>query len=73
MKKNLHVVPCEEGWAIKKEGSNNYIKTFDTKAPCVDYARDLARNEKNELLIHGKDGKIQNRDSYGNDPFPPEG
>ncbi|MCT7748979.1 MAG: DUF2188 domain-containing protein, partial [Lactobacillus crispatus] len=22
---------------------------------------------------HGKDGKIQSRDSYGNDPFPPKG
>ncbi|MBY0544383.1 MAG: DUF2188 domain-containing protein, partial [Gammaproteobacteria bacterium] len=28
---------------------------------------------KVEHFIHGKDGKIQERNSYGNDPFPPRG
>ncbi|EGD1666955.1 DUF2188 domain-containing protein, partial [Escherichia coli] len=23
--------------------------------------------------IHGRDGQIRERDSYGNDPFPPKG
>ncbi len=73
MGKSIHAVPHKNGWACKKEGSNNYIEFFDTKIPCVDYARDLAQKEKSELFIHGKDGKIQSRDSYGNDPFPPKG
>ena len=25
-----------------------------------------------ELIPHGKDGKIQNLNSYGNDPYPPK-
>jgi hypothetical protein len=29
--------------------------------------------EQSELYIHGKDGAIQRKDSYGNDPFPPKG
>lgn len=34
------------------------------------------RNRKinpTKLLIHGKDGKIREKNSYGNDPYPPEG
>ncbi|WP_338587823.1 DUF2188 domain-containing protein [Paenibacillus sp. Y5S-9] len=29
--------------------------------------------QKTELIIHGKDGKIQSKDSHGNDPYPPKG
>jgi hypothetical protein len=25
------------------------------------------------LVIHGKDGRIRDRDSHGKDPFPPKG
>jgi hypothetical protein len=31
----------------------------------------LCKKERAELVIHGKDGKIQDSDSYGKDPFPP--
>jgi hypothetical protein len=24
-------------------------------------------------VIHGRDGKIQSKDSHGHDPFPPKG
>ena len=30
-------------------------------------------NQESELFIHGKNGRIRERDSYGNDPFPPRG
>ena len=33
--------------------------------------RELAINQQAELIIHGVDGKIQNSNSYGNDPCPP--
>ena len=36
-------------------------------------AREIARNQESELLIHGQNGRIRARDSYGNDPFPPKG
>ena len=44
-----------------------------TQAEAIDRARELARSQKAELIVHGKDGKIRARDSYGNDPFPPRG
>ncbi|TCP05507.1 uncharacterized protein DUF2188 [Rubrivivax gelatinosus] len=32
----------------------------------------MARQGQGELLIHGQDGRIRARDSYGNDPCPPK-
>jgi len=29
------------------------------------------RRERVEVVEHGKDGRIQDSDSYGRDPFPP--
>lgn len=70
--KNWHVVPHGDKWAAKREGSDRASKTFDTKKEAEEYAREKARQAGGELTIHGKDGKIQDRDSYGNDPYPPK-
>ncbi|MEQ9568321.1 MAG: DUF2188 domain-containing protein, partial [Pseudomonadales bacterium] len=29
--------------------------------------------QQTELYIHGKDGRIRERNTYGKDPFPPRG
>ena len=46
---------------------------IDTQAKAIQRAREIARNQESELFIHGKNGRIRERDSYGNDPFPPRG
>ncbi len=71
--KNQHVVSHENGWAVKSAGSDRATKTFDRQSDAIDFARDVARNQRSELLVHGADGKIRARDSYGNDPHPPKG
>lgn len=74
-KKSNHVVPSREkgGWTVKKSGSTKASKSFDKKSDAVRYARELSRKEQTELYIHKKDGRIQDRNSYGKDPFPPKG
>lgn len=73
-KKNQHVVPNPDGgWGVKGAGNEKFTKLFDRKVEAVDYGRDVSENQGSELFIHGKDGKIQTRDSHGNDPFPPKG
>jgi len=44
----------------------------DTKADALKIGKEIAKNRQSELNILGKDGKIQNKNSYGNDPFPPK-
>lgn len=69
-----HVVPSPKkgGWDVKRGGSDRASRHFDKKADAVDYGRGVSRNAGSEFLIHGKDGKIQNSDSHGGDPFPPK-
>lgn len=70
-KKDIHVVPHEDGWARRKEGAERAGSVHDTKADAVEQAREQARRERVDVIIHGRNGKIQDSDSYGNDPFPP--
>lgn len=71
--KNLHTVPHGDGWANRREGADRVSRTFDTKREAEQAGRDTAKREGVEHLIHNKDGKIGERNSYGNDPFPPVG
>lgn len=72
-KKNQHVVPTGDGnWGVRGEGNSKVTKKTPTQSEAIDVARDIAKNQKSEVVIHRKDGKIRDKDSYGNDPFPPE-
>lgn len=69
-----HVVPLDDGgWAVKKGGSSRDSAHFERKQDAVDRGREISRNQGTELNIHGRDGKIQQKDSHGHDPFPPKG
>lgn len=71
--KNQHVVPHSDGWAVKGENNSKATAVTSTQKEAINIARDIARNQQSELLIHGENGRIRARDSYGNDSFPPEG
>ncbi len=72
-KKTHHVVPnTQGGWNVKKGGGKKSIKHFTQKKDAENYARQISTNQGSELIIHGKDGKIQRSDSHGNDPNPPK-
>jgi len=68
-----HVVPDPKGgWKVKRSNSDRSSGNFDKKQDAVNFGRELSKNQKTELVIHGKDGKIQRKDSHGNDPNPPK-
>jgi hypothetical protein len=69
--KNQYVVPTKDGWGVKGEGNSKLTVKTDTKADALKIGKEIAKNQQSELTILGKDGKIQNKNSYGNDPFPP--
>jgi hypothetical protein len=69
-----HVVPNpDSGWNVKRGGGQKASHHTDTKAEAEKIARGISKNQGTELIIHGKDGKIQRKDSHGNDPYPPQG
>lgn len=73
MGKNQHVVPHAKGWAVKGEGNSRASSIHPTQAGAISAARETAIRERSEMLIHGEDGRIRERNTYGKDPFPPKG
>lgn len=71
---NQHVTPHPDGgWQVKGENNERATKRTETQNQANEIARNIAINQKSELFIHGEDGRIRERNSYGKDPFPPKG
>jgi hypothetical protein len=70
-KGNPHVVPRGDEWAVQREGGNRASSLHPTQAEAIDAGRRIAQNERSELFIHRPNGQIRDRDSFGNDPYPP--
>lgn len=72
--KAQHVVYSSDGkWAVRRAGAFKATRIFVTQKEAIKYAHDVARNNKTELFIHGRDGLIRERNSYSSDPYPPKG
>ncbi len=71
--KNQHVVPHGNEWAIRGEGNDRLTKIVGTQKEAIEIARGISINQNSELFIHGENGRIRERNTYGEDPFPPKG
>lgn len=73
-RKNQWVTPHPEGgWQVKGENNQKATIRTHTQAEAITKAREIAKNQKAEVIIQGQDGKIREKNSYGKDPFPPRG
>ena len=72
MGKNQHVVPHDSRWAVRGAGNSRVSSIHRTQGAAINSARRTARGERSEVVIHGRDGQIRDKDSYGNDPCPPK-
>lgn len=71
-RKEYHVVPHENGWAVKKNNASKSSACTSTKSDAVSKAKELSKNSGSEMVVHGKNGKIQYSNSYGKDPCLPK-
>jgi hypothetical protein len=65
---DVHVMPGEKGWRVKVEGSDRPRSTHKSRSEAAKAARTIARSNKSELLIHGRNGRVRDRSTYGQDP-----
>lgn len=72
-RKNQHVVPHNGDWAVRGAGNSRVTSIHDTQSDAASSARRIAQNQGSEVVIHRADGRIRDKDSYGNDPYPPKG
>jgi uncharacterized protein YdaT len=62
-----------EGGPSKDGGATRASKVTDTQREAIAAGKRIAERDKTELVIHGENGRIREKDSYGNDPYPPKG
>lgn len=71
-KNEHHVVHNRGGWDVKRNGSQRVSIHTETKAEAVKIGRIISQRNGSELVIHGINGRIQQKDSHGKDPCPPK-
>ncbi len=73
-KKDVHVTPRADGdWNVLRAGGERASSVHRTQAEAEAAGRRLARQDQVEFNLHGRDGRIREKDSYGNDLNPPIG
>lgn len=72
-KKNQHVVLHSNGWAVRGARNQRSTSVHRTQREAIGAARSIARNQGSEMIVHGVNGRIRERNTYGKDPFPPKG
>ena len=67
-KSDVHVAPQGDRWAVKEEGNQQATSTHRTQSAAIDAGRRQPRRNRSELLVHGRNGRIRLRRTYGGDP-----
>ena len=71
--KGQHVVPSGGKWSVRRAGAERASGVYSTQQEAIERAREIAKNQGAELYIHGRDGRIRERSTFGKDPYPPKG
>ncbi len=66
--KSIHVVPAADEWRVEAAGRELCSHHHRTQADAEKCAREEAMRDHAELVIHGRDGQIERKDSFGHDP-----
>lgn len=61
--KSIHVFINDQGWVVKRI-KDSQARIFRSKMEAYEHARSKARADKTEVIMHGKDGRIEERESY---------
>ena len=69
----IHVTLKNGSWVVKQPENQRASKICNTQAEAREVARGIAKNQGLEMIVHGVDGKIREKNTYRKDPFPPRG
>lgn len=67
---SYHVIRSPNGgWSVKKGRVSRASKHFDTQADAIEWAKKASKTQGGEFVVHGRDGTIRSRDTYGGDQY----
>jgi hypothetical protein len=58
---------------VKEEDAAAPVATFKTQGQAWEKAKAIARRERSEAVLHGRDGRVRERNTYGHDPRSTKG
>jgi Uncharacterized protein conserved in bacteria (DUF2188) len=64
MARNQHVIPQGVRWAVRGAGNSRATRVLSSRREAIEVAREIARNQRTELVIHGADGRIREKTSF---------
>jgi len=67
-KGDVHVVPSDKGWRVEVEGHSQASGTHATQHAAWQQAKQIAPRNHSESLLHGRNGPIRERNTWGDDP-----
>jgi len=62
-----HVVPYEDGWAVRREGNKRITSKHRKQSTAIRKAKSIAKRKQSDVIIHRASGGIRERISYGED------
>jgi uncharacterized protein YdaT len=65
MAKGQHVVPNKGSWSVKRAGASRASSTHATQAEAIQAATKIAKNQRTDVFVHGRDGRIRERKDPG--------
>lgn len=69
-KVSMHVAPNPDGgWSVTKSSATRASRVFATQLEAIAFGRYAAKKAAKELYVHGIDGTIRYKSSYGQAPM----
>lgn len=59
-----HVVPYEDGWAVRREGNKRITSKHRKQSTAIKKAKTIAKRRNADVIIHRASGGIRERINY---------
>ena len=66
---DVRVLPDQGDWKAEQNGQT--VSKHRTEA--IAAGHEIPTRDDGEFVVHGHDGRIREKDSFGHDPHPPKG
>jgi hypothetical protein len=74
MAKNTHHVVRDPkgGWSVVRGGAERASKRFASKDAAIHWGQEVSRNQRTELVVHMRDGRVEWKTPMGGAPVQKE-
>jgi hypothetical protein len=72
-KRDVHVTPRSGGgWSVQRSGASRASSVHDTPGGRCRRGETARPTGRGGVNLHGRNGQVREKDSFGNDPHPPQ-